>query len=235
MPVAKLQKRETLNKSTESLSFVMEEDLGFIGGQYIILDSKIPMNEEKNFKRAYTIASSDEEQRSFRIVYKRLGEGLVTNQFLDNLKIGQEVSFSGPWGKFLKNEAFAKEGKTLMVATDTGIASAMSFLSSKRVKNRLKDVDLKWFVPSKDYFISHDEISEKFSGALGSLEIKAIPEYGKGRDEEFYRSLESFMEETSYNSYFLCGDGEVVRRGKELLLKRGHDETQIGTKVYFNK
>ena len=213
----------------------MEKDLGFIGGQYIIVDSKIPLNEEKNFKRAYTIASSDEEQRSFRIVYKRLGEGRVTNQFLDNLKIGEEVSFSGPWGKFLKNEHFAKTGKTLMVATDTGIASAMSFLSSKKLKNRLKDVDLRWIVPSKDYFISHDEVIKKFSENLGNLEIKTIAEWGKGRGEEFYGLFERFIEQTSYDSYFLCGDGEVVRRGKDLLLKRGHDENQIGTKVYFNK
>jgi ferredoxin-NADP reductase len=235
MPTATLIQKKELNPSTTSLSFSMKESLGFFGGQYIIVESNIPLNEEKNVKRAYTLASSDSNQKEFTIFYKRIEEGIVTNQYLDHLKIGEEIKFSGPWGKFLKNEEFATKGPTLLVATDTGIATAIGFLQSERMKNILHNVDLKWFVPSNDYFLSKEKVEKTFSGKLGNFEIHAAPPFGKERGEDFYMAMETLVENSNYSSYFLCGDGEVVKRGKEVLLNRGHDEEQIGTKTYFNK
>ena len=235
MPQAKLIQKEELNESTTSLTFSMEEDLGFLGGQYIIVESNIPLNEDKNVKRAYTLASSDSNQRQFTLFYKRIEEGIVTHQYLDHLKLGEAIKFSGPWGKFLKNGSFATKGLTLLLATDTGIATALGFLQSERMKNLLHNVDLKWFVPDNNYFLSKEKVEKSFSEKLGNFEIHPAPPYGKQRDESFYCAMEALIENSNYDSYFLCGDGEVVTRGKEILLNRGHDEEQIGTKTYFNK
>ena len=61
----------------------MDENLNFLGGQYIIIDSKIPINEKKNYKRAYTIISSESDQQNFSISYKKIKNGIVSNGTLE--------------------------------------------------------------------------------------------------------------------------------------------------------
>lgn len=76
----------------------VDEPLGFAGGQYIIVDSGQLLPSGKAAKRAYSILTSDADQRRFRLAVKRIPDGLVS-AFMHGLSPGATVSFSGPWGK----------------------------------------------------------------------------------------------------------------------------------------
>lgn len=234
MGQAVLESRLSENSDTDILTFKTSEPLGFVGGQYIIIDSKIPFENGKNYKRAYTIFSSEKKQNEFSIAYKKLKGGVVTNQYLNLLEKGEELIFSGPWGKFLKEDRFAEKGKVLILVTDTGISTALGFLSSAKIRNRLKDVALRWYVPSEQYFISQERLNE-YESQLGDFKIIQSSEYKVDRKDEFYNEVQQFLNLSSYDSYFLSGDGRVVKEGRETLLKRGVSSAQIGTKIYFNK
>lgn len=235
MGTAVLKNKEDLGNDSYKLTFEVNEGLGFLGGQYIIIDSKMPIDEKKNYKRAYSIISSESEQRRFSLVYKRISNGIVTNGFLNEIKAGTEIQFSGPWGKFLKEEEYAKEGENLILATDTGIVSAISFLQSAKIKDRLQEVTLKWFVPSDDYFLKFDLVKALIPKNIGNFEIITCPEYGVDRTDKFYTQIENVLRGSSAKSFYLCGDGRVVKNGRALLLEEGVPDVQIGTQTYFNK
>src|SRR5947209_5097689 len=78
--------------------------LGFVGGQYLIVDSGQLLPSGKAAKRAYSILSSDARQDRFQIAVKRIEGGPASN-FLHAVEPGAEVPFSGPWGKFLPDDA----------------------------------------------------------------------------------------------------------------------------------
>ncbi len=235
MGVATLLSKERIGENSFRLNFRSQEELGFVGGQYIIIDSKMPIDEKKNYKRAYTIISSDKEQFQFSIAYKEIESGVVTNGFLKEIAKGDEVKFSGPWGKFLKEEKYAKTGGLLIIATDTAISTAISFLQSSKVCERACDVRLKWFVPSENYFLCFSEVTRNMPKDIGEFEIILAPNFGMKRDDEFYNNVEELLNKSNEASYLLCGDGRIVKNGKDLLLKKGIPEIQIGTKTYFNK
>lgn len=236
MATAIFKERKVLNNSTHLLTFSKEEDMGFVGGQYIILNSKIENEEGKPYKRAYSILSDDKDQKEFQIAYKLLKDGVVTNRFLNHLKEGDEIAYSGPWGKFLVEETFPGPGEILVLCTDTGIASAISFLNSKKAEGRKEDIRFIWMVPSSDYFIDYQTIKERIPEGIKDYQIIEIPEMGESkRDSLLDETKEMISKLSGIKNAFLSGDGIIVRGMKEFLMERGMSEEMIGTEVYFNK
>src|SRR5581483_4552356 len=115
---------ERMGPDTVLLDLLAPEPLGFIGGQYLILDSRIVLPSGKAVKRAYSLLSSDAEQCRFQLAVKRIPDGLGS-AFVHGLKPGMGISFSGPWGKFVPRKCAS--GCTLILATDTGITAALGF------------------------------------------------------------------------------------------------------------
>src|SRR6266545_4603220 len=115
---ARVVSAESIGADTRLLELLAPEPLGFIGGQYVIVDSGLVLESGKAIKRAYSLLSEDSEQCRFQIAVKRISGGRGS-AFIHELPVGADIRFSGPWGKlFPQNGA---RGSTLVLATDTGI------------------------------------------------------------------------------------------------------------------
>ncbi len=235
MPTAKLKKREQINQATFLLTFTPDEPLHFIGGQFIIVDSGMKNEEGKNYKRTYSFLSNDENQNEFQIVYKVLEKGIITNTYLKNLEVGETITFSGPWGKFLSQEEYFGEGEVFVMATDTAIASALSFVNSKKLKNKEK-TSFYWMVPGNDYFLDFESVKKRLPKNLAKFEIIQVPEFGTAQRSTVLEKAKEIAEKHSKaRTVLLAGDGKVVHELKDYLLDKGISENHIGTEVYFNK
>jgi ferredoxin-NADP reductase len=152
--IATLTGSESLGDETRLLSFrIADGELGFVGGQYIIVDTGIPIADNKIAKRAYSIISSDAEQREFQLGVRRIGGGPGSN-FMHRLEIGSELKFSGPWGKFVARDTI--DGELLIVATDTGITAALGLLRGRDLYRGREQSKLIWFAESEGYFLPFD-------------------------------------------------------------------------------
>jgi ferredoxin-NADP reductase len=235
MPTAKLIRREQCNDSTHLLTFRPTETFEFIGGQFIIIDSGLKNEEGKNYKRTYSLLSSDDKTDEFQIAYKALEKGIVTNQYLNHLQVDDVITFSGPWGKFLKDEDFFGEGDVFVLATDTALASALSFVNSKKLKQK-ENVSFYWMVSDKDYFLDFEMVQKRIPPGLAHFEIVPIAEYGsEGRDEVLHKAKSIANQHHNPRTALLAGDGIIVNKIKEYLIEKGVNENHIGTEVYFNK
>src|ERR1700677_3322512 len=156
---ARLTNAEAIGPETRLLTFQIDDarPLGFVGGQYIIVNTGLPLPAGKVAKRAYSILSCDSDQHRFQIAVRRIGTGPGSN-FMHVLAVGSELTFSGPWGKFFPDES-EPDVPTLVFATDTGITAALGLLRSPRMRRSTSTRSV-WFVDSLDYFISEAIVRE---------------------------------------------------------------------------
>src|SRR6266545_733072 len=118
---ARVASVQQVGEDTRVVDLVCAEPLGFVGGQYIIVDSGLVLPNGKAAKRAYSIFSSEADQGRIQLAVKRIPNGPASG-FLHEIEVGSEVRFSGPWGKFYpQNSRNAATEPALVLATDTGV------------------------------------------------------------------------------------------------------------------
>src|SRR5437879_5669801 len=121
---ARVVESESIGPATRIIHLELDDGgpFGFRGGQYAIVNTGAVLAEGKAAKRAYSFFSDDREQRRVKLAVKRLEGGPGSNAMHD-APIGATFTFSGPWGKSYADDAM--EGRSLLLATDTGITAAM--------------------------------------------------------------------------------------------------------------
>lgn len=108
-----------LTHDVREIAFQLREPvaLPFIAGQYINFMVPAP-GKPKPISRLYSICSAPSEHEVIRIIYNYVG-GPGTS-FLQQLAVGQPVTFKGPFGHFVLREDSTRD--IVFVATGTGIA-----------------------------------------------------------------------------------------------------------------
>lgn len=234
--VARIAGVANLNANTRllDLSLPQGDSLGFVGGQYIIVNTGVPLPGGKLAKRAYSILSSDAEQGKFQIAVKRVGSGPGSNH-MHTAPLNTDIPFSGPWGQYLPDDALPRKS-TWILATDTGITAALGLVRGTRFAPQRPNARLIWFVESKDYFIPEAFIEEVISSHCREFQIEVIPPVNHAGRLGCARSfLHQKLEEMGRpDTVFLSGDGAVLYPFREDLLSEGLSEGQIRMECFFN-
>lgn len=204
---ARVMSTERFGPDTLLLDLWATEPLGFVGGQYLILDSRIVLRDGKAVKRAYSLLTSDAEQHRFQLAVKHISGGFGSS-FVHGLAAGMDISFSGPWGKFILPDGAS--GRTLILATDTGITAALGFLKATRFVPMLPQAVLIWLRASPEYFLPDEFVRKRIPAACGEVDIEAIPAVGHPERVPHARTmLRQVLSCNSFVQAFLAGDGAV--------------------------
>lgn len=193
-----------------------DEALGFVGGQYIIVDSGKLRDNGKPGKRAYTMLSADRNQRRLQFAVQRLPKGLCSG-YMNDLTPGDGVKFSGPWGKFKWPETESFQGTdptttepTLVVASDTGITAALGFLSAVRMASSLSVTQLLWLRTEPNDFVSDEFVRDLLPAGLKGHTFLPCPAVGsKDRLAYAQQILSEMFAHTRPKRAYLCGDGDL--------------------------
>lgn len=218
---ARLANVEEFGADTHVLRFELDMELGWTGGQYVIVNTGVPIGEGKVAKRAYSLLSSDEEQRSFTIAVRRIGTGPGSNAMLA-MKPGDTLQFTGPWGKFLPSRALdaAGDGPVVVIATDTGITVALGLLRSQAFAPLLGRTQLHWLVGSDDYFLPRDFVTEQVPHACGVFEMHTVAANAGLRSEWLAEEGEAWLRSLLSQrpgAVYLAGDGLVLAQARRIL------------------
>ncbi len=232
--IAQLIAAQMIGTHTRLLEFASEDELGFVGGQYIIVQTGISIGADKTAKRAYSLLSSDEEQRRFQIAVRRVESGPGSN-FMLALPLGAVLSYSGPWGKFLP--ANETPQSALIVATDTGITAAMGLVTSKKFLSHRERARMFWLREREEYFLPESFVREQVEGKCNSFEIIQVPSDGDERKDWLTVHKDQFisrMLEQKHETAFLCGDGVLLSRFRDALLENAADPFEIRVETFFH-
>lgn len=211
------------------LGIVGDEPLGFVGGQYVIVDTGVTLPNGKRAKRAYSILSSDAHQWRFDIAVKKLpGPGSCA---MHEMTVGSTLSFSGPWGKYFV-EAPAG-GRALVFATDTGITAALGLVRGRAFEQLGRDASFIWYVCQPDDFITKPFIRAALECVADRLVIE--PALPVGHPERPMHAQSVVLRHWhGTTSAFLSGDGAVVHPLRDALAAAGVAEGQVRIESFFN-
>ncbi|HUH13767.1 MAG TPA: FAD-dependent oxidoreductase [Longimicrobiales bacterium] len=209
-----------------------EEPLGFTGGQYVIINTGVPRADGKQHKRAYSIISSDEEQRAFSLAVYRLPEG-PGSCALHEAPVGAEFQFSGPWGSFLPDDAVPR--RTLVVATDSGITAALGLLRGRAFAPQREQVLLAWLSESPEAFLPLAPLRAEVEAEGGRFvhHLLAPPGHPERPEEAWARVKDAALGHVP-ERIFLSGDGAVLHPLRQRLLAEGVDALAIRLESFFN-
>lgn len=208
-------------------------DIGFRGGQYVIVNTGVTLPGDKLAKRAYSFFSHDGEQRLAQIAVKRLEAGPGSGA-LHDAPLGTELSFSGPWGKLFPEERPGE--RTLVLATDTGITAALGLARSLAFRALANEADLYWYVTSLAYFLPEAFLREQLTGVPLRLHLEAalVPHHPE-RFAHVRRIVDDYIALRGLPaSAFLTGDGAVVHPIRDYLVSLGIPDDRVKLEAFFN-
>jgi ferredoxin-NADP reductase len=222
-----------LSPQSRVLTLELEEPLGFVGGQYLIFDSGVVLEGGKLAKRAYSILSSDAEQRRVEVAVRRIGDG-PGSSFMHRAEVGSVLPFSGPWGKYLPDDA--RPRRSWLLATDTGISCALGLITGERFTPQRAQATLRWLVESDDYFLPSAWVRERLPAALGAFAVHQAPPADHPERLAYAEALVDALlrEEGLPDSVFLSGDGAILFPLVDKLTAAGLPEGAVRTESYFH-
>jgi ferredoxin-NADP reductase len=199
--------------------------LGFVGGQYIIVDSGRTLPSGRAAKRAYSFVSSDADQHRAELVVK-LVPGPVSS-FLHDAPVGTSFPFSGPWGKL---HHLTPPGRAVVLATDTGITAALGLAAGRVLAERAAVTDVVWL--ADDAFVPEAFVAERLAGRCARLQVI------RPRGDRTAAALAAISETGAVGdadaSYYLAGDGDVIYPLRDALVARGVADDRVRLESFFN-
>jgi hypothetical protein len=256
---------EVLGPDTRALTFTCEESVGFSGGQYLIVDTGLVTSTTstttsagKAIKRAYSLVSRDHEQHRFVLASKRLPGGPGSG-YMHDLKIGDRLKWSGPWGKLTPpppttaptpespaaihavpalphNQPPASNlpRRTLVLATDTGVTAALGLVSGQRFASLLPHTRFLWLRPDSRDFLPDQWVRARLPVGL-ALEIAPIPP--PSHPERLAHVTTLLADELvpgRLGGAFITGDGAINYALLDRLVTNGLPLTRDNVESFFN-
>lgn len=226
---AKLIEKLELTHDVFELKFECNDKFELIGGQFITI--KISDGGGPCF-RAYSVSSMPQESQ-FELCIKIVEGGRGTN-WLNQLKINDEIEFLGPNGKFILKTPAQK--KVLFIATGTGVAPFKAIVEEQLAANSAQNFHLIFGVRSEkdvfyeDWAINTAEKNKNFSYEITLSRPETENWHGKtGRVTEILKTSQLSPENTEV---YICGLKHMIDDTTEILKEKGFAENTIHFEKY---
>ncbi|MBI2160292.1 MAG: cobalamin biosynthesis protein [Candidatus Rokubacteria bacterium] len=204
------------------------ERVGHRAGQYILLHARAA--DGSIVKRAYSIASPPRDDPSFEVCVRRIPERPASG-FVHAVAPGTEVSFTGPWGKFVVEDATRD---LVLVATGTGISCTGAILEDELERPRSRRVRLLWGLRHESdvhglpRFRELMRIHSRFSYAI------TLSRPGPGWRGARGRVTAALRAEAQPDGlYYLAGNGAMIADAEDALASAGVPATSIRKEIFF--
>jgi len=191
--------------------------LHFRAGQFVMM--QVPQ-EEKPIQRAYSIASDERITDQFDLLFKKVPGGPAST-YIWNLKAGETIKFTGPFGRVFFPEPPTKQ--IVFLNTGSGIAQHLSYLRS--FCDKYPDVICKiYFGLNNENEIYYEEQLKLFQNKFKNFSFHYVLSQPSKSWNGRKGYVQHFLEETKYKeietSFFLCGNGAMVKDTKKILIER---------------
>lgn len=237
---ARVVSTQTLFENSRLVTLSVPEGapLGFVGGQYIIVDSGEILSNGKAAKRAYSIMSADSEQHTITLAVLNLeGPG---SRYMHNVGEGDTVTFSGPWGKLRPNDA--APAPTLVCATDTGITAALGLVRGQGFAALRPYTTFVWMKRDEDYLLPESLVRDFLPPGMRAVHIQSC---ANASDlERVAAVLQVTTPQTtpasptqrtnSWENAYMAGDGIINLQLRAALNEAGTADGRILHESFFN-
>lgn len=220
---AKLEYSKPLTNDIKEISFILDEgqEIEQRPGQYIQV--QVPSPEGPVF-RAYSISSPSYEKKRIELVV-RLVPGGLGSTYLHNLKPGDTVSLTGPYGEFRLNEDPAVE--IVCVGGGCGMAPMKNIIYS--LYDRWPTRSCRLFFGCRTqadvfYYEEFKKLSEKhpnFRVVYALSEAESVNKNWDGETGFIHLAVDKHLEPAVKHQAFLCGPPPMIEAVTSVLTEKG--------------
>jgi ferredoxin-NADP reductase len=187
-----------------------DDNFSFLPGQFVMMSIPGFVDDNKNpIKRAYSIASSPLENGVLELCISLNPEGRLTPR-LFMAKIGDELTISGPFGKFVL-ESPVNPG-IIFIAGGTGIAATISMLRFTYANTKTENLLLFYSVKNPGSFPYKEELLDFQKQGLKLVISTSHPdqkwEFETGRITVTFPKYAREIEKDT--QFYLCGSRAMV-------------------------
>ncbi len=229
---ARVERARSAGSTGVLLDVHAADPLGFVGGQYVIVDTGLVLPNGKGVKRAHSVLSADDDQHHFQLAVHRIPGGPGSG-FMNELEAGAELRFSGPWGKF--HPAADAAGPTLVLATDTGITAALGAVRGARFRSLLEHSTFVWLRTFSVYFLPEEVVRGALPNSGMEVVIDDLPPDGHPeRVSHVRKMLAALLARNVPRHAMIAGDAAVQPPLAEDLVSAGVPPERIQLEAFFN-
>jgi len=204
----------------------------FQAGQYINLFVE---TQGVRSSRPYSIASPPTQRAYYDLTVKAVADGFVSSHLLEDIKVGDHLSSTGPMGGFFHNP-LSHSNEVVYLAGGSGITPMMSMI--REVTDRGIERQMHLFYGSRhpDDIIYKDEL-ERLAGNHKNLTVDFVisePEHGYQGLTGFINGklLQERLGNLSKKTFFLCGPEAMYKFCQKELEELGLRRKQIRVEVF---
>lgn len=211
------------------LQLTEPQEFSFRAGQFVTLH--VP-HEPKPAMRAYSIASDDRQKDGFRLLFKFVETG-VASEFVWSLQGNEILDFTGPFGR-----VFFKEPPTsqiIFLNTGTGISQHYCYLMSKKeLFPNLKYRMLFGVRSEKEMYYQPqlDQLTKEIADFKYEFVLSRPSESWQGKKGYIQHFIKDFDYLNQDTTFYLCGNGGMIKEVKQQLEQEGFDKTRIFAEAF---
>jgi CDP-4-dehydro-6-deoxyglucose reductase len=205
------------------------ETFAFRAGQFVMLH--VPA-QPKALLRAYSIASREQDQTGFRLIFKYVENG-PGSEFVWKLKAGVVLDFTGPFGRVFFKEPPTQQA--IFLNTGSGISQHFSFIESNIDKYPDLRYRLLFGVRTESDIYYVDEL-ERLKKQLKDFEYGFVLSRASaawtGRVGYVQNHIQDFEHLSRPTTFYLCGNGAMIKDVKAQLAAESFDPALILSEAF---
>jgi CDP-4-dehydro-6-deoxyglucose reductase len=214
-----------------TFSLLSPGEFKFRAGQFLML--QLPQTEgNKPLTRAYSLASSEQIHNSFRLMIKYIPTG-VASEYFWHLKEGDQIQFTGPFGKLFFPTTPAT--KLFFLSTGSGIAPHLSYVESILSLYPLHQFHFLIGVRTQnDFFLQEelDNLRTHHQNFRYEFVLSRPDPSWNGRCGYLQHQLDSLDFMINESHFFICGYEHMARATKHILFDKGLPPDRISVEIY---
>lgn len=223
---AKITKIMDLGNDLREFEFTFQNphEVNYKAGQFILVRI---MDEPKQY-RAYSISSYNENNRSLKVIIKKVPKGFGTEIIFDNFKVGSDIILEGPMGDELVVGDDVK--KVLFVANGIGITPFIALVKDVLLNRPdIEEVKLLNGQKFENEFIYDDyfrELSKEYDKFHYIPVASREENLDKGLRKGYVTNLIKELDVADYKVY-MCGSKNMIADSYKILLDKGLETSDI--------
>lgn len=227
--MARLYSVQLLSKTviadrTLDLTFSKPVDFTFSAGQFIQFEFAIG---KEKFLRGYSIASAPPEEE-LRFCVRLVVNGRASGVF-EQMKAGDTLAMSAALGVFGRDDLNPHK---VLISTGTGLSPALSMILAETARPVAKSIKLLFGLRSEADIFWAERLAEikkqnpRFDYLITLSRPTGAWTGAKGRVTEYLPI------ETKMTGYYICGNVEMVKEARGILLNAGVNNKSIHLEIY---
>jgi ferredoxin-NADP reductase len=202
--------------------------ISFQPGQWVSL--KLPVGPKPPLNRAYSMADPSSPYGELTLVFDRVPSGLGSN-YLYELRSGDEVPLSGPYGNFILPQPLDRE--VLLIARYTGLVPMRCLLKQMFSAKIQTPVLLIAVAPNEDEFLFHQEW---LTMAMHYPSFRYLPLVAQNGESEAVEKTLSMLTPLVKGQPkvvpMICGTKAFARPLRAYFTEEGYDRKEVKIETY---